>query len=142
MLYEHRVPSKGHPGQEKFMKANVALQNLSNGINQASAIWKTKGSAETQLFFTCLDKYAGTEPAKWFQGMKDNAARLESERQDETGAVDMSATPIGLEDMQRIGYAANHESIRSRRHPRECQACVFHLEHLACWRPVWRVEVS
>ena len=108
LLYEHVVktaakPDKGKPESEKFLKADVALQYLSSGINQAGVIWKTKSSnPATALFFTCLDKYADTAPSKWFQGMKHNAARLESERMKETGVIDKSATPVGFKDMQRV----------------------------------------
>ena len=70
LLHIYRIEVSG-----KLLAGQVAVNYLSTAINLASNKFKAVGSAETRLFFLCLDEKSTSEQAKWLSGLKMNMHR-------------------------------------------------------------------
>jgi len=85
-----------------FLSMDTATNYLSTIINIQSNKYKTIGSAEAKLFFTCLDSNARTESTTWLKALKSQMRRFICRCKDACEDMDQSATPVYLQHVKSM----------------------------------------
>ena len=73
LLHEYKITGGGKDG--KFLDGGSPVNYLATAINLAADKHKVNGSADTKLFFSCLDSSSTGQFAKWLRGVKKNTER-------------------------------------------------------------------
>ena len=88
------------------LSLGTVINTLGIVLNLASTKYKPNGSAETKLFFTCLDPNSTSESARWLRGVKNNITRIVFNRSKEAGEeMDKSATPLYPHHVEAVNRA-------------------------------------
>lgn len=109
-----------HPNGLKLgLDGSTAGNYIGIVINLAQDKFKATGSAESRLFFSCLDKQSSSPDAIWLRKLKSNIMREHIERAKLTGTpLDKSAAPIYLPTIKKciksIGISGSTEAATRR----------------------------
>jgi hypothetical protein len=97
LLYQYTI-GEGAKNAGEHLRASSVLNFLGCLINLAAAKFKAAGSADTKLFFTCLDNDSTTEAARWYKGTRKKIKRILFERLRDSG------DPIGNSEGATLGH--------------------------------------
>jgi hypothetical protein len=120
-------------GTTKHVKYSTALDYMGVLINLACDKFKANGTADTKLFFTCLDTKSNADSAVWWRKLKDNIVRKGFQHIRDNGeAFDQSASPLYLDDMKALNRAYSMEGSKEVSHasPAHAHARISTHAHL------------
>ena len=102
LLHEYKI-EKGQRNEGRHLGVGTLLDYFGALLNQAKARFLATGDDSVKIFFTCLDKNAGTEQAKWLRKLKEEIVRKCFERAKEDGEeLDNSVVPIYLQHIEAM----------------------------------------